>query len=63
VTGWLVDSGDPDVLADGIRTVAADAELRTRLATNARQYAIDTFDISAMLGTYQALYLQLLNQR
>jgi len=61
VTGWLVDSGNPDALADGIQTVAADADLRTRLAANARRYAIDTFDISVMLGAYQALYAQLLN--
>jgi len=63
VTGWLVDSGNPDALADDIQSVATDAELRSKLATNARRYAINTFDISVMLGAYRTLYEQLLNER
>ena len=59
-TGWLVDTGDPDALADGVRALAADAALRQQLAAAARRYAIDTFDISVMLDAYQALYAELL---
>jgi glycosyltransferase involved in cell wall biosynthesis len=60
VTGWLVDSGNPAALAEGIRAVAADAELRTSLATAASRYAIDTFDIQVMLNAYVRQYEELL---
>ena len=61
VTGWLVEPGNSQTLAAGIETVAGDAALRARLAKHARQYAIETFDISVMLGTYQDLYEQLIS--
>jgi glycosyltransferase involved in cell wall biosynthesis len=59
--GWLVEVGNPRAIADAIELVAGDSGLRMRLAENARQYAIETFDISVMLGAYQALYEQLLD--
>jgi glycosyltransferase involved in cell wall biosynthesis len=61
--GWLVDVGNPRAIADAIEQLAGDPGLRAKLAENARQYAIETFDVSAMLGSYQALYEQLLNDR
>jgi glycosyltransferase involved in cell wall biosynthesis len=59
--GWLVEVGNPRAIAEVIELVAGDPGLRVRLAANARQYAIKTFDISVMLGAYQALYEQLIN--
>lgn len=63
VTGWLVEPGNPQALADAIESVASDARLRARLAENARHYAIKTFDISVMLGSYQGLYEKLLGEQ
>ena len=59
VTGWLVEPDNPQALADAIVNISADARLRTVLAENARHYAIKTFDISAMLVSYQELYEKL----
>jgi glycosyltransferase involved in cell wall biosynthesis len=61
--GWLVEVGNPRAIADAIQQVAGDPGLRARLAENARQYAIETFDISVMLQAYQTLYEQLINNR
>jgi len=61
--GWLVEVGNPRAIADAIEQVTGDRGLQMKLAENARQYAIETFDISVMLGAYQALYEQLLNAR
>jgi glycosyltransferase involved in cell wall biosynthesis len=38
-TGWLAAAGDPDALAQGIRTLLEDAELRERLGRNGRELA------------------------
>ncbi len=59
--GWLVEVGNPRAVADAVELVAGDPGLRARLAENARQYVIGTFDISVMLGAYQALYGRLLD--
>ena len=61
--GWLVEVGNPRAIAEAIQLVAGDADLRGRLAENASRHAISTFDISVMLGAYQALYEQLLDSR
>ena len=61
VNGWLVEPGEPKLLAEGIEQLANDAALRARLAGNARQYATATFDISVMLDKYRTLYAELLD--
>ena len=40
VTGLLVPAGDPDALADKLRQVLLDADLRERLGANARAHAL-----------------------
>jgi len=40
LTGFLVPAGDPDALADRLRVILTDEELRQRLAVNARQKAL-----------------------
>ena len=36
--------------------VASDAELQSKLAQNAKAYAIETYDIQVMLDAYEQLY-------
>ncbi len=59
-SGWLVEVGNPQALADAIETVAADAGLRARLGENASRHAMATFDIGVMLGAYRQEYERLL---
>lgn len=58
--GWLVEVGNPRAIADAIEQVAGDPGLRARLAENAGQHALATFDIGIMLQAYEQLYEQLL---
>jgi glycosyltransferase involved in cell wall biosynthesis len=58
--GCLVEVGNPTAIADAIEVVAADAELQSKLAQNAKKYAIDTFDVQVMLDAYEEVYGQLL---
>lgn len=54
--GWLVEVGNPRAIAEAIETVAAAPAIRSKLAENAQDYALSTYDIKAMLDTYQELY-------
>ena len=58
--GWLVEVGNPRAIADAIEQVAGDPGLQERLAENARQHALATFDIGVMLQAYEQVYEQLL---
>jgi glycosyltransferase involved in cell wall biosynthesis len=60
-TGWLVDAGDPAVIAEAVGTLASDRELCARLSEAGRQYAVETFDVRAMLGEYGRIYDALLH--
>jgi D-inositol-3-phosphate glycosyltransferase len=59
VTGFLVPAGDPDALADKLRLVLMDSELRERLGANARQKAqAFTWQVAAdhILKVYKGLW-------
>ena len=58
--GWLVEVGSPEAIAEAIESLASNMQLRKSLSDNARRYAIDTFDISTMLKTYQLVYDKLM---
>ena len=59
--GWLVDAGDPQAIAEGIRLLAGDEKLRMKLANNARMHAIGKYDIKAMIAAYASIYDGLVN--
>ena len=54
--GVLTEVGDPDAIAEAIEMVASDTELQSRLAQNAKTYAVETFDIRVMLEAYERVY-------
>jgi glycosyltransferase involved in cell wall biosynthesis len=58
--GWLVEIGNPKVLAAAIELLAEDPELRTSLASRAKKHVLETFDISVMLKEYEQMYDQML---
>ncbi len=55
-TGVLIDAQNPEAIADALEKVASDSELREKMAQNAKQYAIETYDIEVMLRQYRYLY-------
>ncbi len=54
--GWLVDIDNPEAIADAIRTLAPDEERCQKMAQNAKESAIRSFDIQVMLAIYQQIY-------
>lgn len=54
--GWLVEVGNPHAIAEGIKSLVADDNLREMLANNARKHAVDKYDIKVMLGEYEEIY-------
>lgn len=54
--GLLVDVNSPEAIADAIEKLASDTELQNKLANNAKNHAIDTFDVQVMLEAYTQLY-------
>jgi len=61
VTGLL--SEDAAGLADDVRRLRADPELRARLGTAAAQHALATFDAAVVVDRIERLYEQLLGER
>ncbi len=59
-TGLL--STTPDKLADDVKRLRGDAELRTRLGAAARSHAESRFDAPAVIGRMEQLYLDLLRR-
>lgn len=57
-TGLLIEAGNSDELADAIKKLFDDSELRTRLSENGRQYVIENFDervcCEIVLDTYDS---------
>ena len=47
---------DPDALADGIRNLSANAEMREDYGHRAAQHARERFDSQRMVSEYEALY-------
>lgn len=59
--GWLVEVGNPRAIADAIETVAAAPEIQNKLAENAKNYAIRTFDVNVMVDAYEEIYASLIS--
>lgn len=55
-TGWLVSPDNVDALADGLRDLLGDAELRRRLGAAGRESAIARFSSSAIVDRFLDLY-------
>jgi glycosyltransferase involved in cell wall biosynthesis len=53
--GWLVSSGDPQALAEGVVTLLQDPQLRKRLATQARADVLAVFDWSVAAQRYRRI--------
>ena len=62
-TGFLVPPGDVDALADKIRLLLSDAELRARMSQTAQQRMMEKFDVNAIMRQLYALYDRLLTER
>jgi glycogen synthase len=60
-TGLL--STTPDGLAEDVRRLRADADLRARLSAAARVYAEERFDAPSVVSRIEALYLELASRR
>ncbi len=56
VTGFLVPPGDPEALAERLRTIAADAPLRATMGETARQVAESRFGADQMVERLIAVY-------
>jgi PEP-CTERM/exosortase A-associated glycosyltransferase len=59
-TGLLVEAGNPQSLAETLRTIANDADLRRRLGENGRDYVVQERDWSHIVRVYVDLYTDLL---
>jgi glycosyltransferase involved in cell wall biosynthesis len=58
--GCLVEKDNPEAMADAIKALCEEPDRRETLSKNAKQKVDSTFDLSAMLAAYQALYVKLL---
>lgn len=60
-TGLVVPPSDAPALAAALRTLLADDELRVRMGAHARERAISTFGVPAMVDNTLAVYDELLS--
>lgn len=63
VTGYVVPRGDPEALADRVRTLATDPSLRKRMGRAGRARALTVFDRDAVLDRYADLYRSVLDHQ
>ena len=59
--GVLIAPGSGESIAEAVRTLAADPELRDRLGTAARSTVEQRFSLDAMIAAYERIYRDLLN--
>jgi glycosyltransferase involved in cell wall biosynthesis len=59
-TGWLAPAGNPEALAEGMRRLLEDEELRVRLGSEARRLAETEFERSLEIERFENLYRELL---
>jgi glycosyltransferase involved in cell wall biosynthesis len=57
--GLLVPPGDPGALAEALRRLLRDAQLRARLGAAARAHYLANFTTRHMIAAYQSLYREL----
>jgi glycosyltransferase involved in cell wall biosynthesis len=62
-TGLLSPAGDHDALGASVVRLAADAELRGRMGTRAREHVLQRYSIDRLLADIDALYEELLTRR
>ena len=62
-TGLTVPPGDPQALANGLRTLLRDASLRQRMGIAARNRYQARFTTRHMIGGYESLYRELIGDR
>lgn len=55
-TGYLVEEGDSEALADSISRLLGDSELRRRLGRLGRRHVIENFDRSASTRALESIY-------
>lgn len=60
-TGLLIEKNDVAGLAEALRRLRDDGELRDRMAKNARQMALEKYTVGAMTSQFEALWNQLLS--
>ena len=60
INGWLVNPGDPQLIADALEKLGSDNELRQRLAQSGQKHAVNTFDAKNMISAYEAIYQRFL---
>lgn len=60
--GVLTEVGSPGAIAEAIEMVASDPELQSKLAQNAKSYAIETYDLQVMLSAYTRVYDRFLEE-
>jgi glycosyltransferase involved in cell wall biosynthesis len=60
VTGIIVPPGNPEALAEAIRQLLEDADLRRRMGQAGRQRALERFTVNRMVAEVKTLYTSLL---
>jgi len=63
VNGFRPTGGDPQALAERMRQLLGDADLRRDVAQRARVYAMEKFDESHPIGRIDAVYRELIARR
>lgn len=63
VTGFLVPREDPEALAEAIRKLLADEDLRQRMGQAGREKALREFSLDRMLAQTQEVYEEILEVR
>ena len=62
-TGYLAPVGDADGLADGIRLLLREQDVRARLGENARRLAEREFSLESQATSFGELYEELIEER
>ncbi|MGL6280293.1 MAG: glycosyltransferase, partial [Gaiella sp.] len=63
VTGFLVEAGDTDAMADRLAALAADPSLAARLGAAGRERVIERYAVERLVDDVDALYRRLLARR
>jgi glycosyltransferase involved in cell wall biosynthesis len=61
-TGWLIPPADPEALANAMRSVLRDSDMRARMGAAGYERARACFEVSRMVGEFGELYEELLGK-